>query len=78
MSKKDRELVGLQQKIIDAADEEKTIAEKRLRSNMSERRPHQHMTNGLEHSSLMSDEETSHRGRAVLLLSLLLKFSRRK
>ena len=47
------ELETAQQKLIDAADEEKTIAEERLRSSYTERKPRQRRD---------SDEEISPRG----------------
>ena len=53
LERKNVELETAQQKLIDAADEEKTIAEERLRSSYTERKPRQRRD---------SDEEISPRG----------------
>ena len=52
------ELETAQQKLIDAADEEKTIAEERLRSSYTERKSRQHRE---------SEDEMSPRGNIIKL-----------
>ncbi|XP_052804909.1 centrosomal protein of 164 kDa-like isoform X2 [Mya arenaria] len=54
VGRKDKELEGIQQKLIDAVEEEKTIAEERLRS-ATERKPV--MTNGRGRDDIQSDED---------------------
>ncbi|XP_053372840.1 centrosomal protein of 164 kDa-like [Mercenaria mercenaria] len=56
LSRKDKELGNVQQKLIDAVEEEKTIAEERLRHSQADRR---HMMNG--HVDIHSDDEDTHR-----------------
>lgn len=58
LSRKDKELENVQQKLIDAVEEEKTIAEERLRYSQADRRQ---MMNGQMEGP--SDEEDTHRGR---------------
>jgi len=53
--RKEQELGGVQQKLIEAVEEERTIAEERLRNNVAERRP---VMNGTVHS----DEEDTRKG----------------
>jgi hypothetical protein len=57
LSRKDKELGNVQQKLIEAVEEEKTIAEEKLRNSQADRR---HMMNG--HVDNNSDEEDTHRG----------------
>ncbi|XP_060561428.1 centrosomal protein of 164 kDa-like [Ruditapes philippinarum] len=56
LSRKDKELGNVQQKLIEAVEEEKTIAEEKLRNSQADRR---HMMNG--HVDNNSDEEDTHR-----------------
>lgn len=61
--RKEKELGGVQQKLIDAVEEEKTIAEERLRNSVAERRP---VANG----NIQSDEEDTRRGTAAVFVNL--------
>lgn len=56
--RKEKELGGVQQKLIDAVEEEKTIVEERLRNSAAERRP---LVNGRETGP--SDDEDTGKGR---------------
>ena len=57
LSRKDKELGNVQQKLIEAVEEEKTLAEEKLRNSQADRRT---MMNG--HADIQSDEDDTHRG----------------